>query len=355
MTTILGRYVIAQVLIGTLFALLLLVTLDVVFALIAELGDLGRGTYGLWEAMAYVLLTLPRRVYELVPTAALLGGLLWLGNLASNSELTAMRASGVTLFTFLSWVMQGGLLVVIVMVALGEFVAPGAEARGQNLKAFAFDERLSVGRIGLWARDGNRIIQADAVLPGDRLGGVRVFELGPDGSLFSVAKITLAEYEGDQWRLREVNRSHLSSTGVFGERLSDEIVSQLLAPEYFGVLVVEPRQMAAHDLARYVRYLNENSLDSMPYEVAFWQRFSMPASTWVMLLLALPFLFGSQREGGAGRRLFIGLLLGVGFAIVMRVLTHMGMVYGLPPWLSASAPLWLFLLVAVMLLRRVRV
>jgi lipopolysaccharide export system permease protein len=73
-----------------------------------------------------------------------------------------------------------------------------------------------------------------------------------------------------------------------------------------------------------------------------------------MLLLALPFLFGSQREGGAGRRLFIGLLLGVGFAIVMRVLTHMGMVYGLPPWLSASAPLWLFLGVALVLLRRVR-
>jgi lipopolysaccharide export system permease protein len=354
MTTILGRYVIAQVVIGTLFALLLLVTLDVVFALIGELGDLGRGTYGLLEALAYVLLTLPRRVYELVPTAALLGGLLWLGNLASNSELTAMRASGVTLFTFLSWVMQGGLVVVIVMVALGELVAPGAEARGQNLKAFAFDERLSVGRIGLWARDGNRIIQADTVLPGDTLGGVRVFELGPDGTLFSVAKVALAEYEGDRWRLRELNRSHLSSSGVFAERLDEEFVPQLLAPEYFGVLVVEPRQMAANDLARYVRYLKDNRLESEPYEVAFWQRFSMPASTWVMLLLALPFLFGSQREGGAGRRLFIGLLLGVGFAIVMRVLTHMGMVYGLPPWLSASAPLWLFLGVALVLLRRVR-
>ena len=355
MTTVLGRYVIVQVLTGTLFALLVLVTLDVVFALIAELGDIGRGTYGVWEAVAYVLLTLPRRIYELVPTAALLGSLLWLGNLASNSELTAMRASGVTLFSLVSWVLQGGLIVVVAMVALGELVAPGAEARGQNLKTFAFDERLSVSAIGLWARDGNRIVQADAVLPGNRLASLRVIELEPDGTVSSVSRIGRAEYEDGGWRVFDMGRSRLSPEGVIAEGHGEALYGRLLSPEYFGVLVVEPRQMAAQDLARYIRYLKENALQSAPYEVAFWQRITMPASTWVMLLLAVPFLFGSQREGSAGRRLFIGLLLGVGFVIVMRVLTHMGLVYGLPPWFSASAPLWLFLLLALVLLNRLRV
>ncbi|AGA34837.1 permease YjgP/YjgQ family protein [Thioalkalivibrio nitratireducens DSM 14787] len=354
MTTVLGRYVIAQVLIGTLFALLLLVTLDGVFALIGELGDIGRGQYGLWEAVVYVLLTLPRRVYELVPTAALLGSLLWLGNLASNSELTAMRAAGVTRVRLVSWVMQGGLVVVVGMVGLGELLAPEAEARAQHLKAFAFDERMTVGRIGLWARDGNRIVHADAVLPGDRLAGVRVIELGPTGGVRSITKVDRAEFEGDRWRLLEVARSRVSPFGVIPERQSEEISDRLLAPEYFGVLVVEPRQMAAGDLARYIRYLQENHLESAAYEVAFWQRVILPASTWVMLLLAIPFLFGHQREGGAGRRLFIGLVLGVGFVIVMRTMTHMGLVYDLPPWVAASAPLWLFLLIALVALARVR-
>jgi len=352
---VLGRYIIAHVLAGTVLALLLLVTLDLVFAMIGELGDVGRGNYGLWEAVIYVLLTLPRRIYEMVPTAALLGSLLWLGNLASNSELTAMRAAGVTLARLVFWILQGGLIVVLAMLALGELLAPGAEARGQNLKTFAMDERLTVSRIGLWARDGNRIVHADAILPGDRLRGVRVIEMDSDGGVASITKMSQAEYENGRWLLHDVNRSFLSQFGVRVENPPQETVGRLLAPEYFGVLVVEPRQMAALDLVAYITYLKENRLDSAAYEVAFWQRITMPASTWVMLLLAVPFLFGRQREGGAGRRLFIGLILGVGFVIFMRVMTHMGLVYDLPPWVAASAPLWLFLLIAVVALSRTRV
>jgi lipopolysaccharide export system permease protein len=355
MTTVLGRYVIAHVLTGTLLVLLLLVALDAVFAMIAELGDVGRGSYGLWEALAYVLLTLPRRIYDMVPTAALLGSLLWLGNLAANSELTALRAAGVTLGRLVFWVLQGGLIVVLGMVALGELIAPGAEARGQNLKTFAFDERLTVSRIGLWARDGNRIVHADAVLPGERLGDVRVIELGSDGQVTSLTEAGLASFDGGGWVLSDVQRSQISEFGVRAESVDEERVEQLLAPEYLGVLVVEPRQMAALELLRYITYLRGNRLDSKPYEVAFWQRLTMPASTWVMLLLAIPFLFGRQREGGAGRRLFIGVVLGVSFVLVMRVMTHMGMVYDLPPWLAASAPLWLFLTIAVVALSRTRV
>jgi len=355
MTTVLGRYVIAQVLVGTLFALLLLATLDVVFALIGELGDVGRGRYSVWDAVAYVVLTLPRRVYELVPTAALLGSLLWLGNLAANSELTAMRTAGVTLARLVFWVLQGGLLVVLGMIALGELVAPQAEARGQNLKTFAFDERLSVGRIGLWARDGNRIVQVETLLPGNRLSGVRIIELGPDREVVALSTVERAAYEEGRWRLSGIARSQLAPDGVQAERPAEEIVDRLLAPEYFDVLVVEPRQMSAQDLGRYIRYLQENHLESAPYEVAFWQRLTLPASTWVMLLLAIPFLFGPQREGGAGRRLFIGVVLGAGFVIVMRAMTHLGLVYDLPPWFAASAPLWLFLAIALVALSRVRV
>lgn len=355
MTTVLGRYVITQVLTGTALALLLLGTLDLVFAMIGELGDIGRGNYGLQEAVVYVLLTLPRRIYELIPTAALLGSLLWLGNLAANGELTAMRAASVTLGRLVLWVLQGGLIVVVAMVALGELVAPGAEARGQTLKSFAFDERLTVSRIGFWARDGNHFVHADAILPDDRLIGVRVIELDPDGGVASITKAGQAASENGRWRLTDVQRSRISRSGVVAESSPEEFVDRLLAPEYFGVLVVEPRQMSAQDLASYIGYLRGNHLDSGAYEVAFWQRITLPASTWVMLLLALPFLFGRQREGGAGRRLFIGLILGVGFVIVMRVMTHMGLVYDLPPWLAASAPLWLFLLIALMALVRIRV
>lgn len=352
MTTVLGRYVMRQVLIGTAMAVLLLVVLDAVFALIDELGDVGRGDYGPVEAVIYVLLTLPRRMYELLPSAALLGGLLWLGNLASNSELTAMRAAGVTLGRFVSWVMQAGLVVVVGMVAVGEFLAPVAETRAQTMKATAFDRALSSGPIGLWARDGERMVHADAVLPDDRLAGVRIIELGEDRAPRVITRADTAHYEDGSWELRGVERSRPAPERVETETAEREVIDRLIAPEYFAVLVVDPSQMAAQDLARYITYLRENRLESAPYEVAFWQRFTLPASTWVMLLLAIPFLFGSQREGGAGARLFIGIVIGVAFAIAIRAMTHIGLVYQLPPLLAAVLPVLLFLAFALLGLRR---
>ncbi|WP_019612577.1 LPS export ABC transporter permease LptG [Thioalkalivibrio sp. AKL7] len=352
MTTVLGRYIMRQVLIGTALAVVLLVALDAVFALIDELRDTGRGNYGLTEALLYVALTLPRRMYDMLPPAALLGGLLWLGNLAANSELTAMRAAGMTLGRFIGWVMQAGLVVVVVMVVVGEFFAPAAESRAQNLKASAFDEQLSVSPIGLWARDGQRMVQADAVLPGNRLIGVRIIEVDANREPREITRAQSAQYVDGAWRLLGVERSRLSLERVEPERLEEEVIERLIAPEYFDILVVEPSQMAAQNLARYIDYLQENRLDSAPYEVAFWQRLTLPASTFVMLLLAIPFLFGSQREGGAGRRLFIGIAIGVSFAIVMRAMTHLGLVYNLPPVVAASLPVVLFLILALVALQR---
>ena len=112
-------------------------------------------------------------------------------------------------------------------------------------------------------------------------------------------------------------------------------------------------QQQRQDFLEAEKALQENRLDSAPYEVAFWQRLTLPASTWVMLLLAIPFLFGSQREGGAGRRLFVGIAIGVSFAIVMRAMTHVGLVFALPPVLAASAPVLLFLVAGLLGLRRV--
>lgn len=354
MNHILGRYLIRQMLIGTLAALLLLSALDVVFAMIAELGSVGRGQYGVSEAVAFTLLTLPRRMYELMPLAALLGSLLWLGNMANHSELTAIRAAGISVWRLIFWVMQGGLLVVIVMLVTGEFLASRAEARANDLKIHATEQRITTGRLGIWARDGQRIIQAQTLLPGQHLRDVRIFHLDSERRLLEITVARSAQYQNDGWQLETVERTYLSPTRIHTEQHDFEHQPRLLASEYLDVLVVEPRQMAAFDLLRYIRYLRENNLNTSVYEVALWQRLTLPASTWVVLLLAMPFLFTHQRESGAGLRLFLGLLLGVGYTIVMRMMTHLGLVYDLPPWLAASAPIWIFLLLAMLLMRRIR-
>ncbi|EHQ52015.1 MULTISPECIES: LPS export ABC transporter permease LptG [Ectothiorhodospira] len=351
---ILRLYIARQVIGGTLLALLVLTALDVAFTFIGELDDVGQGAYGWIQAVTYTALTIPRRLYELFPTAVLLGTLLSLGTAAENSELTAMRAAGLSVYRIVIAVLQAGLVMMLAAVLLGEVVAPAAERQAQSLRTFSHSDQVHVGSGGLWARDGDRFLNVRTIMPGLRLQDLRIYRFDDTGRLVESVQAGQARYREGVWVMEDVVRSRISSTGIQAERVAMERWERLLAPELFDVIVVEPRQMSAWALARYITYLRENNLESAPYELAFWSRFTTPLSSLVMLLLAIPFIFGSLRTGGAGQRLFIGILIGVGFHLLNRTLNHMGLVYGIPPFLSAVLPLTVFLLVALWALRRVR-
>jgi len=134
---ILDRYSAGEVVRGPLLALFVLLALLTFFTLVAELEETGKGTYGVLEAIQYVLLTLPRRTYELLPTATLLGTMLGLGTLASNSELVVMRAAGVSFARIIWAVLKVGIGVALVAILLGEFIAPVSMEYAQNQRAMA--------------------------------------------------------------------------------------------------------------------------------------------------------------------------------------------------------------------------
>ena len=80
----------------------------------------------------------------------------------------------------------------------------------------------------------------------------------------------------------------------------------------------------------------------------------MPVTTAVMIVLAVPFVFGPLRSVGVGQRIFVGSLFGIGYFLIDQTIGHMGLVYGLPPALAAMAAPLVFLSVAMFLVRRVR-
>ena len=89
------RHVSSTVLKAMLVVLIAFAGLNIVFQLVDELREKYVG-YGLGQAVIYVMLTLPRRVYELIPYVAFLGTLVGLGQLASQNEITVLRAAGVS-------------------------------------------------------------------------------------------------------------------------------------------------------------------------------------------------------------------------------------------------------------------
>jgi lipopolysaccharide export system permease protein len=349
----LNRYLMRTVVSGTLLALLVLGLLDWVFGFLGQLDGAGNG--GLAQVFLYSLYTEPRRMYELFPTAVLIGSLLSLGTLAANSELIAMRAAGVSVSGVVRAALRAGILMMFVAVALGEWVAPIGEQMALALKLHAqTGSSVVAAEQNVWARDGNSYIHIAHVLPDHRLRDVTIYEVSGDHRMQAAIQAKSARYVDKHWLLEQVSISRFNGQKVVTERRAELLRNRLIQPNLFGLLDTQPKDMNAFALARYIAYLRVNQLDSASYELAFWQRFTTPASALVMLMLAVPFVFGSLRSGGAGQRLFIGVVVGVGFYFFNRLTNQVGLVYGLSPLLSAAFPLVLFAFISLVALRRLR-
>ncbi len=351
-TPLLSRYVARSVIGGALLVLAVLIALDTLFAFFGELDDLGRGDYNIWTAALYVLLTVPGRIYELFPAAVAIGGVLGLGTLAANSELVVMRAAGISIGRIIVMVMQGGLVLMACIVAVGEGVAPSSQQHAENVRAIAMSgQGAARSERGLWVRDGERFINVGEVLPGRVLRNVEIYSF--DGTRLSNAMhAERAVHGGDHWRMQELRVSRFDDGVLATEYLEEQRRERLVRPELFQLLTISPESLPIWQLYRYVEYLRANRLESDRFELAFWKKLETPLSTLVMLLLSLPVIFGSLRSAGAGQRIFIGSLIGIGYYLVAELFSHIGIVYGLAPPLAAFAPVLLFTVTGLYALRR---
>ena len=349
----LDRYLATTVLGGALAGLFVIVSLSFVFEFIDEADDIGQGNYDLASAMLVVALSMVQRAYEAFPMATLIGALVSLGGLAARSELTVMRAVGVSVGQIARAVVGAGVVLALLAALLGEWVAPPANRLAQAVQAEAAGGGVGAAGGGFWARDGEYRLRVERVVRPDLLAGVRAYELR-DGRLQRIISAPRARYASGRWQLDEATVTRLGELPVVVAGGESIAIGGELRPSTLEVVVQSPQTLAGRELLRYIGYLQGNDLDSGRYQLALWVKLATPLATVVMLLLTVPLVFGSQRSTGVGQRIFLGVLIGLAFFLLNRFLGNAGLVYGLPPAVSALAPTLLFLLIALMALRRVR-
>ncbi|MDD9810622.1 MAG: LptF/LptG family permease [Gammaproteobacteria bacterium] len=373
------RYLGAVILRYTVLALLALLGLFAFANFLEQLGDLGSGDYGALDALAFVALSLPRIAYELLPLAALLGALIGLSLLAVDSELIALRASGVSVARITAAALKTAALIAVAALLLGEFMVPPSELRAQRGRADA----IAAGAVqhnpgaGLWLRDAEQFVNIGEVLPDMTLRRVKLFGFDSKRRLRVLRSAARGEFVGEHWLLSEVKETRLGD-GV-GDGVGDgdhgdgdinnagDATMQAIAtahldratwrtavtPHILSVFQLRPSQLSLAQLRKYIRHLAANRQQTAPYQLAFWNKLLLPVAVAVMVALAAPFVFVNLRTAALGRSVFAGVLLGLAFFAVSRGLGYVVLAYGLPPFAGAALPLVLFALPALALHRRV--
>jgi lipopolysaccharide export system permease protein len=348
---IINRYIQRSIHLGTLGALLLLVSLSLFFLFVRELDELGQGGYGLLQVLEYIALRVPGKVVEFMPLAVLLGSILSLGALAGNSEIIAMQASGVSLNRMLAAVLQAAAVLAIVNFLLADWVVPDSETGAGKLKNLAQENTTALqSGEGLWIKDGSRVVHVQALLPNGFARDIEIYQLDKKGKLISTLRAAQAVPIDKGWELQQVSESIISPQNVVTRRFDRLIYEGSLSRELLQVLMIEPRKMSSMDLHAYLNFLDENRLDSKVERLIYWKKLLAPVTIVIMCLLAFPFVLGSQRQSSGGQRLLTGILLGLSFVVVDRLLTQLGIQLDIYPLLVAVLPNLLFLLVAIFLL-----
>jgi lipopolysaccharide export system permease protein len=341
---VLDRYIFRTVLTSTLVALLVLVAIQNFLAFLAELGDLGKEAYNLLEAVKYVLLMTPKRVEELLPMAFLLGGLLGMGSLANGSELVIMRGAGISILRIVASTMIPGLLIGALGLALSEFISAPLAQKAELQRADAQGKGLELrGGDGFWARDKGQFIFIARVMPGEKLDDIRIYRISDQFRLESVSTAAEASYEDGTWKLRQVLVESIEPDRIDSEFIVEMPWDVNLDSDLLDVLAIDPEDLSIRELSGYIRYVEANDLDSRSHRLAFWQKVFWPLANLVMLLVAMPFVFGAVRSVTAGQRLFIGVLLGMVFFLSTRTTGTVALVYGLHPAVAAILPTLVFM------------
>ena len=344
------RYLAREVSGAILLVLVAFLALFGFFDMINEVKNVGSiASYQWHHAVAFVLLRLPGRVYELMPVAVLIGALYALSTLARHSEITVLRASGMSTKSLLSSLLMVAAVFALAVFVIGEVVAPPAERSAQQLKLQGKGRAVGQDlRSGLWVRDERSFINVRTVLPDTRLQGVRIYDFDQNAKLRSVTEAEEGVYVPPaSWRLSGVVRTHIHEDRAELVRMPDMEWRSALNPDILSVLMVSPERMSLLHLSAYTRHLSENKQKTQRYDIAMWKKVVYPLATLVMVALALPFGYTHDRVSGVSLKIFAGVMVGVLFHMLNGLFSNLGAINSWSPFLSAIAPSVIFMLAAM--------
>lgn len=353
------RYIGEASILGIVAVLVAMTLLASTFNLLSELRST-TGNYGTLEVFWFVFLTLPRTAYQMFPVSALIGALIGVGGLAAGNELVAFRTAGVSRLRIAGAALSGTLILILVVMIMGEWVAPAAEQQARAFRLAKVIDQAVVGeRGGMWLRDGNQVVNIKLPLLSDNrkqqfveFRDVVIYTFDDGTDLREIIRAENAIHDGEQWTLEDVTALEISPGQVRSTRSRHVPWDSKVKPALLDAAVTRPPYMSVRSLFAQVQFLGQNGLDNRVYEAELFAKIFFPFSVLALVLAGMPFVFSSARQHNLGVRIFIGMSIGILFTIVNGAVQNIGMSYGLHAAFSALAPSTLVALAAILMLRR---
>ncbi len=352
--TIIYRYIASQIFIGLFIATAVLLPLFSFFDLLDQLDDAGKGTYRVQDAFLYTAMLLPRRFIQIAPFIALLGTVAALGKLAVNSELIALRVAGVSPIRISLVPLSVGLLLLFFIAALEQFIAPQLQQKAISFRAVALGQTAELGRnLGIWSRDERNILRIGDMQHAKKAMDIEILNFDEDHQLSVYIHAKFADIiSDDYWVLTNVTVRTFTDQQIYATSAKSVHWNSFLSPEDIATLTKSPESLSPIELFRHVKFLRATGQEADSYALALWRKVGSAVMTIAMLLLAIPFIFGSIRSG-LGNKLVFAAITGIIVYLLDQIIANIGLLLQLNPALTALFPGLIMILLAMLWLRRI--
>jgi lipopolysaccharide export system permease protein len=352
------RYITKTLLSYTSVVLLVWLSIYSFFNFLEELNSIGKADYTTLEAIKYILLQMPELAYKQASPVILLGCVLGMGYLATTNQLVVLRVSGNSILKLTAITIKIALTFVIVILAFGEFFVPLASEEGEKGRAKALGQSFTLqSREGFWIREGGNYINVINNIDSSSFTDVTIYQVSPSNKIETIITSESADFDGSTTlamknaniiSLNEINNS-IEITSKKRNNYN-KIVS--FDQDLIETIKKEPKELTTRKIYKHIQFLDDNKQASSIYKVELYKRLIKPVTLVAMILLAMLFIFGSNRDVSLGRKIFFGITLGLSFEMLSRVSGALSLSFNLSPLMSAVLPTLVIIVLAIVLLSR---
>jgi len=352
---ILDRYIGLTLARSALLVILVLLPLFTLLDLVRQLDEIGTGSYGLIDAVLYEVLLMPTYLLNLVPFTALLGTSMALGGLAHSNELTAMRASGISIQRIGLTTLKSGAVFILFVLIIMEWVAPPLYQRAVQRQSLALSGgELLIEKHGTWIHQGNRFINIRNKHEGNTLADIHVFEFDPEKQrLERYLHADQAEMKNrQQWLYKNLIVKNYEGNDVATRHEAERVQDSYLTDRQLSVMEQPINSLSPSGLYRYLEFMRASEQATERVEMVFWQKATLPFTVIIMMLCSFPFAFGSLRSATAGKRIVLATITGIAYHLFSQSLVNLGLILDMNALLTTLVPIIAFPLLAAALMRR---
>jgi lipopolysaccharide export system permease protein len=351
------RYITKTLLNYTLVVLLVWLSIYSFFNFLAELNSVGQADYTVIEAIKYILLQIPEVAYKQASPVILLGCVLGMGYMATTNQLVVMRVSGNSILKLTAITIKAALFFIIVIIAVGEIFAPLASEEAEKGRANALGQKIALqSQEGFWIREGGNYINVENNIDGSFYTDITIYQVSPANKIETIITSESANFDGtsldmnnvDIFSINEIN----SSTEITSKKRNNYNLTVSFDQDLIDSLKKDPKELTTWKIIKQIQFLSINKQTSSIFEVELYKRLVKPATLVAMILLAMIFIFGSNRDASLGRKIFLGVALGLSFEMISRVGGALSLSYNFSPLIGAVLPTFIIIVLAIVLLSR---